>query len=64
MVEQVIPKCKCGGKARYREKGEYCWIECRKCGKRTGYYPNGRMTPKVTMLIEALVSEWNNLQHS
>ena len=37
-MDKVL-NCKCGGKARYREKGAYCWIECRKCGNKTGYYP-------------------------
>ena len=59
MAEQVIPKCKCGGKARYREKGEHCWIECRKCGKRTGYYP--RPTYDVENAFSELVQEWNRM---
>ena len=55
MGEQLIPKCKCGGKARYREKGEHCWIECRKCGTKTGYYrTKGADTA-------AMICEWNRM---
>lgn len=62
MQEQVIPKCSCGGKARYRGKGGYCWIECRKCGKRTGFFP--RPIFDVENAFSDIVQEWNRMNKS
>lgn len=62
MQEQVIPKCSCGGKARYREKGDYCWIECRECSKRTGYFQ--RQISDVLDTFSKIVPYWNELNKS
>ena len=52
-------KCKCGAKARIRNKGGKWWVECReKCGLHTGYYSS---VYDDLIAEERAVSDWNRM---
>ena len=57
-----LSKCKCGGKARYREKNNYCWIECgKKCGLKTGTYNKGYCTSENYEAERQVIMAWNRM---
>ena len=60
MQEQVIPKCKCGGKARIRRKKGTLWIACSKCDNQTGYYVDLK-EPFDTDAENHAIQEWNRM---
>ena len=52
-------KCRCGAKARVRNKDNRWWVECRdKCGCRTGYYTS---VYDDEIARERAVSDWNRM---
>lgn len=51
MSKEELRHCPCGGKARVHEYDEV-WVECKKCGRHTKYYPEGAR--------EFAIEDWND----
>ena len=58
--ESELYKCRCGGKPRYRYRIPCHWIECKKCGMKTGYIKDKREQFDPVSVREA-VEEWNRM---
>ena len=56
-----VMDCKCGSEARVRYKIPYYWVECkRKCGMKTGFYPDKKEVRDPQSEDEA-VKAWNRM---
>lgn len=64
VLEKELRPCPCGGKGRYRYRMPCHWIECKKCGLRTGYYTDWTEQNDPAAKNEA-VKAWNDrkVQH-
>lgn len=64
-IDSTLARCKCGGKARYRYHVPLHWVECRnkRCGQRTGYYPDIKGDFDTEAGYRA-VAEWNKMMES
>ena len=60
--ESSIKKCRCGAKARIRQKTGQVWIECRNkfCHIKTRYYTDENV-PFDTSAEERAIAEWNEM---
>lgn len=58
VLEKELNRCTCGGKARYRYGACFHWVECKKCGKSTGYYKD-ISEPFDPAVKDLVVKAWN-----
>ena len=55
-------KCRCGSKARVRNKGGFYWVECtnKKCKKKSGFLSDGFGIVSKEVAEEQVVKIWNS----
>ena len=60
-MDKKLNVCKCGAKARVRNKGQYIWVECKnKCGMKTGTY-RAYCTSEAYDAEERAIIDWNRM---